>query len=288
MIRITIPAFIAASILVACAHDPSKELVAARSTYEEAEDGPAGNLAKADVYEAKKALTKAERAHDRKSGSPEEVDLSYVALRKADYAIAKAHFLQYEQQTEMAKAAYLTTLASQKDRAESQLETTQDQLDDKSKALAAQVAARRALEKQLASAMASLSDMAKIKQEDQKTIITLNGAVLFRSDDTKLLPIAQEKLAQVAEVLKQYGDEYSITVVGHTDSRGSDEHNRQLSQGRADSVKSYLSTKGVTNPTLKSTGMGEGQPISDNKSPEGRADNRRVEIIVDRNHTEAK
>ena len=80
-------------------------------------------------------------------------------------------------------------------------------------ALADQVAARQALEKQLASAMASLSDMAKIKQEDQKTIITLNGAVLFRSDDTKLLPIAQEKLGQVAEVLKQYGDEYSITVV---------------------------------------------------------------------------
>lgn len=288
MIRFTIPAFIAASMLFACAHDPSKELVAARDTYEEAENGPAGNLAKADVYEAKKALTKAERAHDRKSGSPEEVDLSYVALRKSDYAIAKANYLQYEKQTADAKAAYLTTLASQKDRAESRLETTEDQLDAKSKQLAAQVEARKALEKQLAMAMASLSDMAKVKTEDQKTIITLNGAVLFRSDDTKLLPIAQEKLAQVADVLKQYGDEYSITVVGHTDSRGSDEHNRSLSQGRADAVKTYLETKGVKNQTLKSTGMGEGQPIADNKSAEGRADNRRVEIIVDRIQTEAK
>ncbi len=288
MIRITIPAFIAASMLVACAHDPSKELVAARSTYEEAENGPAGNLAKTEVYEAKKALAKAERAHDRKSGSAEEVDLSYVALRKADFAIAKAHYLQYEKQAEMAKAAYLTTLESQKERAENRLETTQEELDAKNKALADQVAARQALEKQLAGAMASLSDMAKMKQEDQRTIITLNGAVLFRSDDTKLLPIAQEKLAQVAEVLKQYGDEYSITVVGHTDSRGTDEHNRTLSQGRADAVKNYLEMKGVANTSLKSTGMGESQPVADNKTAEGRADNRRVEIIVDRIQTEAK
>jgi outer membrane protein OmpA-like peptidoglycan-associated protein len=282
MTRITIPALIAASLLVACAHDPSKELVAARSTYEEAENGPAGNMAKAEVYEAKKALTQAERAHDRKSGSGEEIDLSYVALRKADYAIAFAHYLQYEKQTEMAKAAYLSTLESQKDRAEGQLESTQGQLDAKSKQLEAQVAARKALEAQLTAAMASLSDMAKFKQEDQRTIITLNGAVLFRSDDTNLLPIAQEKLAQVAEVLKQYGEDYTMTVVGHTDSRGTDSHNTQLSQGRADAVKNYLVSKGVTSAGLTSKGMGEAQPVSDNKTAEGRANNRRVEIIVDR------
>ena len=283
MIRtILLPSIACSVFALGCAHDPSRELVAARNTYEESQQGAAGTTAKAEVYEAKKALAVAERAHDRKSGSPEEVDLSYVALRKADYAIAYAQYLQYQQDTSKAKADYLSTLERQKDSAEDRLETTQDSLDAKSKDLAAAQAARRALEKQLMSALASLSDMAKIKMEDQRTVITLNGAVLFRSDDTQLLPIAQEKLAQVADVLKQYGEGYSITVAGHTDSRGSDVHNQQLSQARAESVRNYLVTRGVADGMVRAAGQGEAQPVASNKTAEGRADNRRVEIIVDR------
>ena len=232
----TIPTSIfAVSLLsLACAHDPSKELVSARRTYETAANGPAAETAKTEVYDAKKALTRAEKAHDRKSGSQEEVDLAYVALRKADYAIAYSTYLQYQSNTEKAKAEYLTTLESQKNNAQDQLADTKDELEAKNKALMAAQAARKALELQLVSALGSLSEMAKIKQEEQRTVITLNGAVLFKSDETQLLPIAKEKLGQVADVLKQYGDQYSITVNGYTDSRGSDVHNQQLSQGRAE------------------------------------------------------
>jgi outer membrane protein OmpA-like peptidoglycan-associated protein len=279
---ITLP-FIAASLLAfGCAHDPSEELVAARVAYEKAENGPAGKTAKAEVYDADKALKSAERAHNRKSGSPEEIDLAYVALRKATNAMAHATFLQYEQDTKAAKAEFVATLEGQKDTAENRLETSEDKLAAKSKDLAAAQAARAALEKQLAVAMASLSDFAKIKQDDQRTVITLNGAVLFRSDDTQLLPIAQQKLLQVAEVLKQYGDEYSIKVNGHTDSRGTDLHNQQLSQARADSVRNYLVSQGVADAMVKAFGQGESQPIAGNTTAEGRADNRRVEIVVDR------
>ena len=274
---------VAASLLsLACAHDPSRELVSARQTYETAATGPAAETAKTEVYEAKKALDRAERAHKNKSGSAEEVDLAYVALRKADYAIAYSTYLQYQTNTEKAKADYLKTLESQKDSAQDQLANTKDELAAKEKALADAQTARKALELQLVAALGSLSDMAKIKQEEQRTVITLNGAVLFKSDETQLLPIAQEKLGQVADVLKQYGDEYTITINGYTDSRGSDTHNQQLSQGRADSVRSFLISRGVSDKGVRAVGMGEAQPVADNKSAEGRANNRRVEIVVDK------
>ncbi|MBC8072525.1 MAG: OmpA family protein [Deltaproteobacteria bacterium] len=274
---------LAASLLAfGCAHDPSRELVEARTTYEKAATGPSGTTAKAQVYDAKKALDRAEQAHDRKSGSPEEIDFAYVALRRASNAIAQGTYLQYQQDTKDAKASYVAMLEAQKDSAETRLDSSQTELAAKSKDLAAMKIARAALEKQLMAAMASLSDMAKIKQEDQRTVITLNGAVLFRSDDTQLLPIAQDKLAQVAAVLQQYGDEYTISVNGHTDSRGSDAHNQQLSQARAESVRGYLVSKGVSGSMVTAFGRGESQPVAGNTSAEGRADNRRVEIIVDR------
>lgn len=273
----------AASMLgLACAHDPSKELVAARVSYQEAAEGPAGTEAKAEVYEAEKALARAEQAHDKRSGSAEEVDLAYVALRKSANAIAHATYLQFQAKTQSANADYVSTLEGQKASAESRLETSEGALASKSKDLAAAEAARDSLQRQLTAAMASLSDMAKVSQEGERTIITLSGAVLFRSDETQLLPLAQDKLAEVAGVLKQYGDEYSISVNGHTDSRGSDSHNQQLSQGRADSVRSFLVSKGVSQNSITSMGQGEAQPIAVNTTAEGRANNRRVEIIVDR------
>lgn len=283
MTRTIITPIIAISLLaLACAHDPSKELVAARTTYEKAENGQAGKTAKSEVYDASKALDAAERAHDQKSGSKKEIDLAYVALRKSSNAIATASYLQYQQDTAAAKAQYLTMLESQKDNAENRAESSEGALAQKTKDLAAEQAARAALEKQLMGAMASLSDMAKIKQEENRTVITLNGAVLFRSDDTQLLPMAQEKLQQVADVLKQYGSEYTITVNGHTDSRGSDVHNQQLSQARAESVRGYLVAKGVASEMVRAFGQGEAQPLAGNTTPEGRANNRRVEIVVEK------
>jgi hypothetical protein len=87
--------------------------------------------------------------------------------------------------------------------------------------------------------------------------------------------------------LKQYGTEYTISVNGHTDSRGTDAHNQRLSQGRAESVRSYLVTSGVATGSVKAFGLGETQPVAGNSTPEGRADNRRVEIVVDRTNAEA-
>ncbi len=270
------------ALAIGCSHAPTKELVAARQTYERAAEGQAGTLAKSEVYDAQKALAAAERAHDEKPGSSREADLAYVALRKADYANAFAEQLVLEEAKTSAQSEYVQTLEQQKSSAQSQLSETEGALASTSADLEKAKSERAALERQLAAALTSLADMAQIKQEDQRTTITLSGAVLFKSNDDKLLPIAQEKLQQVADVLKQYGDDYTITVKGHTDSSGKDDHNLQLSQRRADSVRSFLVERGVNDASVSAVGMGETGPIANNKSAEGRADNRRVEIVVDR------
>lgn len=275
----------AMTLAIGCSHDPSRELVAARNAYGTAQNGPAGAIAKAEVYDAKKALDAAEAAHDEKPRSGREIDLAYVALREADYAKAHAEMLLVQKDHEAAKAEYVKTLEALKDTAENRLETTNERLIATSADLENEQRAREAIERQLTAAMTSIADMAKVEQKDQRTTITLNGSVLFKSDDTQLLPIAQEKLLQVAEVLKQYGDEYTITVVGHTDSRGSDTHNQTLSQGRADSVVRFLTEHGVERTAVSAVGKGEVAPVASNKTAEGRADNRRVEIIIDRKPT---
>jgi outer membrane protein OmpA-like peptidoglycan-associated protein len=84
----------------------------------------------------------------------------------------------------------------------------------------------------------------------------------------------------VAEVLLT-NRERNLTVEGHTDSQGSKSYNMDLSQRRADAVRRYLIQRDYQGDRIKARGLGEGQPVADNGSAEGRANNRRVEIIIE-------
>ena len=112
-------------------------------------------------------------------------------------------------------------------------------------------------------------------------VITLSGSVLFETDKAVLRPAAITKLNDVADALIKSNPDAQITVEGHTDSTGQRDHNMTLSTERAEAVKSALVARGVAADRVKTVGVGPDRPIADNKSPEGRADNRRVEIIVD-------
>jgi len=118
-----------------------------------------------------------------------------------------------------------------------------------------------------------------VKQEDRGTVITLSGSVLFESGKATLLAGAQEKLSQVAQALKNQAEHHFI-IEGHTDAVGSSRINDELSKKRAEAVKMYLVSQGVSPELIESRGMGSTKPIADNKSAEGRANNRRVEIVV--------
>jgi len=71
-----------------------------------------------------------------------------------------------------------------------------------------------------------------------------------------------------------------VRIEGHTDSRGSDKFNLKLSKGRAKSVMTYLINKGISTDRMESEGYGESQPIADNRTAAGRAENRRVEFFI--------
>lgn len=102
--------------------------------------------------------------------------------------------------------------------------------------------------------------------------------VNFEFDSAKLTPAGQAAVAEAAEGIKA-SQGASFNVIGHTDSKGSNAYNQRLSERRANSVAKALVQNGVSSGQLMTSGMGETQPIADNRTAEGRAANRRVEII---------
>ena len=105
--------------------------------------------------------------------------------------------------------------------------------------------------------------------------------MLFATGESTLLPIARDRLDEVARALQDNPYD-AIVVEGHTDAIGSQRANEDLSRRRAESVRDYLIGQGVDAGQIRAVGIGSSRPSADNKSPEGRANNRRVEIIVDR------
>ena len=114
--------------------------------------------------------------------------------------------------------------------------------------------------------------------EERGRVITLSGGVLFRSNDATLLPAAETRLDEVALALIANGK--PVSIEGYTDSKGSRSRNMDLSQRRAESVRSYLISRGFPANQVVAKGMGPDRPIAENSSAEGRANNRRVEIVV--------
>jgi outer membrane protein OmpA-like peptidoglycan-associated protein len=129
------------------------------------------------------------------------------------------------------------------------------------------------------SAQAALIKLAAVKEEARGLVITLSGSVLFASSQSELLPSAQVTLNQVVDALLQT-KERGLVVEGYTDSQGSDDYNLDLSQRRAEAVRSYIISRGYNADLIQAHGIGKDSPVADNGTAEGRANNRRVEIIV--------
>ncbi|WP_127126645.1 OmpA family protein [Pseudoflavitalea rhizosphaerae] len=108
------------------------------------------------------------------------------------------------------------------------------------------------------------------------------NAVLFGFDKADLTPATENSLNKLVQILKEYPDT-NIEVQGHTDSRGTDEYNMQLSQRRATSVAGYLTRNGVASSRVTTKGYGESAPVATNDTDEGRAQNRRVNFLITAN-----
>ncbi len=109
--------------------------------------------------------------------------------------------------------------------------------------------------------------------------VTYAADAFFDFDKSVLKPEGKAKLDDLAMKVKDINLEV-IIAVGHTDSIGTDAYNQKLSVRRSEAVKAYLVTKGIEKNRIYTEGKGEKQPVADNKTAEGRAKNRRVEIEV--------
>ena len=259
---------------------PPKELVDARASYQSASKGPAGQQSPAELHVAKQSLDAAERSFADDGDSPVTKDFAYIAIRKSELAAASARAALAVKEKEAAEREAQNVQAAQLSDARSQLTSTKSNLEKTQDQLAREKAAREAAEKAAALAMADLRRLADVKQEQRGMVITLSGNVLFASNESTLLPAAVLKLNEVADALIKGNPDANITIEGHTDSQGQRQYNMDLGQKRADAVKSQLVARGVAADRITAVGVGPDRPIADNKSAEGRANNRRVEIIV--------
>ncbi len=245
---------------------PPPELVDARAAHARAQVGPALQMNPAGLYSARRALDDAERKWQDDPGSEEARHLAYIAHRKALLAESQARTAIAQSQTVLAQAALAQLQRSALDRAEGKLDAQAERLAK--------------VQEEMREAWQGLAAYAAVKDEARGKVISLSGSVLFASNKAELMPTAMERLDEVATALKQY-DGRRILVVGHTDNVGTDKNNMELSQQRAEAVRDYLAGHGIKPELIRAEGRGEAEPIASNDSPEERANNRRVEIIVE-------
>lgn len=122
------------------------------------------------------------------------------------------------------------------------------------------------------------TDVRVIRQGDN-LVLQMPSGITFATNEATVQPQYRGTLDQVAQVLQQYDQTY-LDVLGHTDADGADNYNQELSERRARAVADYLTMRGVQPARIATRGYGETQPIADNSSAEGKAQNRRVEIRI--------
>lgn len=125
---------------------------------------------------------------------------------------------------------------------------------------------------------AALTAIVETRETARGIVVNLPD-ILFDVDKATLKPQTREILSKICGIMQVVG-EYDLSIEGHTDSTGGDEHNQKLSENRAKSVFDYLSGCGLKSNAMASKGFGEVQPIASNETNDGRQKNRRVEIVI--------
>jgi outer membrane protein OmpA-like peptidoglycan-associated protein len=257
-----------------CAAKPSPELVDARRAYDRAEDSPAPQRDPRDMERAKIALDRAEEAHDADPGSAREQRLAETAKHRADEARLRAEGRQARLED--------TTATDRSERARLRHEDEVAAARVEQEHVVSDKPVTKAEARKASAALQNLGPVAAVKEEPRGVVITLSGSLLFPNGEKEMSPIAKQNLDQVAHALAEQPASTTFEVAGHTDDSGSDKQNRQLADQRAKAVADYLIGSGIDPARIHVVGYGEDRPVASNNTPEGRAENRRVEILVTR------
>lgn len=120
---------------------------------------------------------------------------------------------------------------------------------------------------------------AKVERVGEGIQVTFESGLLFDFDSDQVKPAAATNLRNLAASLEKYPGS-DLLIVGHTDSKGEDAYNQSLSERRARATAAYLTSQGVALSRLRTSGRGEMEPVGDNSSESGQAQNRRVEVAI--------
>jgi outer membrane protein OmpA-like peptidoglycan-associated protein len=229
--------------------------------------------ARADAEEEAKRLQEAEQARkDAEAAQAQAERMKQEALAAAAEA-AKAK--EEAEQARQAAVAEQQAALAQKQDALAQKAAAEAEAD-KARQAAAQADAEKA---QLRSQLRAQLDAVLQTKDSARGLIVNMSDVLFNTGSYVLQPGAREKLAKISGILLAHPG-LTLEIDGYTDSVGGDEFNQTLSEQRAGSVRDFLAQQGVPATSITAKGFGMAQPVASNDTPEGRQQNRRVEIVV--------
>ena len=247
--------------------EPNAALVNARNVVHAAQADPGVNkYAALDLEAAKTQLDIAEAAstnhNDAAIAQP-----AYLAVQTARLAEARA----------AAKTDDARVAAGQGDRDKIQLAARTREVDTANVATNTALGQRNQATEEAARLQAEV-DQLKAKPTPRGLVLTL-GDVLFDTGRAQLNPGSTRKLDQLAQFLSEH-PERRVQIDGFTDSVGTESYNQDLSQRRADAVRSSLIARGIDSSRIGSQGYGKGFPVADNTDSGGRQLNRRVEVVI--------
>jgi outer membrane protein OmpA-like peptidoglycan-associated protein len=252
-----------------CASTPQPDaaLISAREQVQKAESDPnVSKYAALDLEAARKQLDAADAAAMNHQDAAVDQP-AYLAMQTARLAIAHAD----------AKADDARVAAGQTERDRIQLAARTREVDSANTATNTALAQRDQASEQAILLQAEV-DQLKAKPTPRGLVLTL-GDVLFDTGKAQLNPGSARKLDQLAQFLNEH-PERRVQIDGFTDSVGTDSYNQDLSQRRADAVKSSLISRGIDSSRIETQGYGKEFPVADNTDSGGRQLNRRVEVVI--------
>jgi outer membrane protein OmpA-like peptidoglycan-associated protein len=245
------------------------------------QDDLASEVASRELAAARDAIAEADAAYKEREPLELIEHKAYVAQRYADISqerLAEAHAkeqiargeaerneVRLQSRTREAEAAEREARA-----AGAEAQAAQRQAEASAQEAQAASERNRQLEQELADLQA--------KQTERGLVLTL-GDVLFDTNQATLKPGAAGTLDKIAEFMRDYPDRH-VLIEGHTDARGADDYNLQLSERRAGAVREALADRGIEVGRIRSVGLGEAYPIAGNDTAAGMQENRRVEIVI--------
>ena len=258
---IIIPA-LCVTLFAGCASTPEHvaSLEQARADVQALQQDPlVSRAASRELMDARASLSKAESAL-ADGDSIETVDhFAYLATRQAQTGEARIAEARAREQV-----------------ADSEADRNRVLLNARTQEAEAAAAAARAAQADAADLQRELAEL-QAKQTQRGMVMTLSD-VLFDTDAATLKPGADLTLDRIADFLKKSPD-VRLIVEGHTDSRGSEHYNEDLSQRRAQAVRDALIAQGIQGDRIEALGRGEAFPVASNDTSAGRQQNRRVEIV---------